>query len=279
MRVLVYSQFRLLGESLTRYLGECAHVARVKFCHRAERLVDGVIEIDADVVLFDMTNERAVDEARAVGAACPQVRLVALGIPEVSDKVIACADAGFTGYIPNRVSLDELVQAMDQALQGGLVCNPQIAGSLLREVWKRRSNKTDRGSVELLTARESDVLALVARGDLRVADQPTLERRGRRRCMPTCRIRMVWHRKRDGSIEWSFREGYHCLLLWPALILVLPSQIEAGKRLYLWSGPILLRHWWAECSGGHFENRRCESARARLLAVPAAWRIPYALPR
>ena len=162
--MLVYSQFRLLGESLTRYLGECAHVARVKFCHRAERLVDGVIEIDADVVLFDMTNERAVDEARAVGAACPQVRLVALGIPEVSDKVIACADAGFTGYIPNRVSLDELVQAMDQALQGGLVCNPQIAGSLLREVWKRRSNKTDRGSVELLTARESDVLALVARG-------------------------------------------------------------------------------------------------------------------
>lgn len=164
MRVMVYSHIRLFGQSLADCLSTHKEISEVQVCHQGGSLVDDVLRFTPDVILIDMKCERAAEEAHCVREGFPEACLLALAIPETANEVISCADAGFAGYIPYTASLDELCAIMSDAHEGGFVCNPEIAGSLFREVQRRRPQLKDTEACESLTRRESEVLGLVAKG-------------------------------------------------------------------------------------------------------------------
>ena len=153
----------LFGEALTTSLGEFDEIEVVGTCHAADSVADEVLELGPDLVLFDVTGEQSLSEARCVAQACPTTRMIALALPEVPKEVIACADAGFTAYVPRHASIDELRGLMRMALRGEASCHPHVVACLLSELRQRRGlhEPTDSGP---LTKRELDVLRLVSRG-------------------------------------------------------------------------------------------------------------------
>ena len=162
MRVWVYSHIRLFGESLADCLVACEKIAEVRVCHRGENLPDDTLRFTPDVVLIDMTGEGATEKVRCVKEVCPELCMLGLAIPETTEHVIACADAGLDGYVPYQASLDELCVIVSHARKGEFACHPKIASSLFREVRRRRSRYGDTDAP--LTHRESEVLGLVAKG-------------------------------------------------------------------------------------------------------------------
>ena len=163
MRVVVYTQVLLFGESLVDWLKTHDDVEAWS-CHSARSLVDEVHQHAADLVLFDMTGEQALDEGRAVSDSYPSARLLALAVSETAGEVIACADAGFVGYVPCQASLDELWSVMVKALRDECPCSPQIVGSLWRELRRRRPGAGLRSDATSLTHRQRQILSLVAQG-------------------------------------------------------------------------------------------------------------------
>ncbi len=163
MRVIIYSQVRILGEALASCLAEHEGMAEVRYRRRIESVASCALEHGSEVILFDVSGSAAFDEARALRQKCPAPRLVALAIPETTAMVIACADAGFSGYVSREASLEVLVDGMQRALRGECACDPKIAGRLLREVG-RRAAVAETESMDPLTRRENDVLGLVAQG-------------------------------------------------------------------------------------------------------------------
>jgi DNA-binding NarL/FixJ family response regulator len=128
-----------------------------------DELAARVGELDPDLVLFDVNSERLLLEARAFADAFPAVRLLALAMAEIPREVIACAEAGFSGYVARETSLDDLPTILQMALRGEVSCHPTITSSLLHEIRRRRHGpESSRG--EPLTRRECEVLRLVARG-------------------------------------------------------------------------------------------------------------------
>jgi DNA-binding NarL/FixJ family response regulator len=115
----------------------------------------------ADVVLIDVSAGFDPEEVRAVVAEQPAVRLIAFGLREQRDDVIRCGRAGFAAYVPRDASLEILRGAMAAAVAGRLTCSPEIACSLLRELFRSPAVPPTEANNNDLTRREGDVLRLL----------------------------------------------------------------------------------------------------------------------
>ncbi|MHA7132153.1 LuxR C-terminal-related transcriptional regulator [Oerskovia turbata] len=120
-------------------------------------------ELAPDVVLMDLrmpvldgvgaTTEILAPVARAAEARRP--RVVVLTTYETDTDILRAVEAGATGYLLKDTPRDVLVAGVRAAARGETVLAPTVATRLVTSV---------RGAGERLTAREAEVLALVARG-------------------------------------------------------------------------------------------------------------------
>ena len=163
MKVLIYSSVRLFSQSLATSLESKENIEQVNVCYEVANLMPDVKKTCADIVLVDMLNPQALLEVRHFTERYPNIRLLALGIPETPNQVIACADAGFVGYVPISASIEMLCSSMQLALEGACYCHPTVAASLMKEVGRRRVQSHPLQADEL-TERESQVLAFAGRG-------------------------------------------------------------------------------------------------------------------
>jgi DNA-binding NarL/FixJ family response regulator len=164
MRVLVFSPVRVFGECVAAALQPCAEIERAVAARAVADLPARCVELPADIVLFDVTGERALGEARMLVSARPDTPVLALAVPELAEHVLACADVGLVGYVPREASVTELVALMQMALRGECACSPRITGELFRELCRRQGNCEGALPDPPLTARETEVLRLVGRG-------------------------------------------------------------------------------------------------------------------
>lgn len=163
MHLVIFTPIRLFSEALATSLNELPEITDVASCEAPDQVAQIASEVKPDLVLFDVTHDEDLAQARGVAESCPGVTMIALALPELAKDVIACADAGFTAYIPRHASIDELRGLMRMALRGEVGCHPKVVACLLKEL-RRRSGFHDSHEAEPLTARESEVLHLVGRG-------------------------------------------------------------------------------------------------------------------
>jgi DNA-binding NarL/FixJ family response regulator len=108
-----------------------------------------------DVVLMDLRMPRTdgLEATRAIVAAHPDARIVALTSYEGDADIYRALDAGARGYLLKDMLGIEVIQAIRTVVSGKRVIPPEIAGRLAE--YTPRVN---------LTPRELEVLRLVARG-------------------------------------------------------------------------------------------------------------------
>ena len=123
-----------------------------------------VVETDPDVVLLDVHLPDGGGQAVIAGVSPerPGVRFLALSVSDAAEDVIAVVRAGARGYVTKTISGDELTDAIHRVADGDAVFSPRLAGFVLDAF----SSGEPIGDAELdeLTAREREVLRLIARG-------------------------------------------------------------------------------------------------------------------
>lgn len=120
-----------------------------------------VLEHAVDVVLMDlsMPGTDGLAATRQVVAAAPDVRVVVLTSFAESERIVAALDAGAVGYLLKDAEPDDVVRAVRDAAAGHSPLSPRAATALLPQ---RRAETA--GPADRLSAREREVLALVAAG-------------------------------------------------------------------------------------------------------------------
>jgi len=93
----------------------------------------------------------------------PDVRFLALSVSDDPDDVISLVRAGARGYVTKHISADELVDAVNRVAAGDAVFSPRLAGFVLDAFAGSLPLPSD-PELDQLTARERDVLRLIARG-------------------------------------------------------------------------------------------------------------------
>ena len=121
-------------------------------------------ELDPDVVLLDVHLPDGSGDAiiNAVAADRPGVRFLALSVSDAAEDVIAVIRAGARGYVTKTISGPELAAAIERVATGDAVFSPRLAGFVLDAF--RPGEVAGDAELDELTAREREVLQLIARG-------------------------------------------------------------------------------------------------------------------
>ncbi len=114
-----------------------------------------------DIALIDveLPGMSGIALARAIAERFPKTRVLILSAYDDSAYVIGALEAGVAGYLLKTSSARELADAVRTAAGGALVLDEAISRRLTRR-WRAGPGRTP----PALTARESDVLRLLARG-------------------------------------------------------------------------------------------------------------------
>ena len=95
----------------------------------------------------------------------PRLKVLALTRNDRKDCVLRLVQAGATGYLLKTVTTDELVSAVRAVVDGGRVLQPKTLEVVLKDYVQRVGETHPRRAADELTAREREVLKLVAEGN------------------------------------------------------------------------------------------------------------------
>jgi RNA polymerase sigma factor (sigma-70 family) len=127
--------------------------------------IELIRERTPDVVLVDVHmpdgGGRAVIEA--VAQTNPDVRFLAISVSDAAEDVISVIRAGARGYVTKTISGAELADAIQRVADGDAVFSPRLAGFVL-DAFAGTETRTIDPELDQLTAREREVLRLIARG-------------------------------------------------------------------------------------------------------------------
>jgi DNA-binding NarL/FixJ family response regulator len=119
-----------------------------------------------DVVVLDLhiPAPGGVEVTAALMRQNPAVRVLVLSASAEQADVLAAVKAGATGYLVKSASREELLVAIGRVASGDPVFTPGLAGMVLGEFQRISDEPTTDGEKTQLTARETEILKLVAKG-------------------------------------------------------------------------------------------------------------------
>jgi DNA-binding NarL/FixJ family response regulator len=162
IRVLIVDDHEVVRRGLHGFLDLLDDIAVVG---EAADGVEAIAQVDAlspDVVLMDllMPNMDGLSAIGAIRQTHPETEIVALTSFIEEDKVTTALEAGATGYLLKDAGAEDVAKAIRAAYAGEVHLDPQVARVLAQRLRARKQEPP----VERLTAREMDVLRLVAAG-------------------------------------------------------------------------------------------------------------------
>jgi len=117
------------------------------------------------VVLIDvhMPEGGGIAVVEGVTGTHPDVKFLALSVSDQAEDVIAMIRAGARGYVTKTIEPADLADAIRRIDSGDAVFSPRLAGFVLDAFAGALPSEED-PELDQLTAREKDVLRLIARG-------------------------------------------------------------------------------------------------------------------
>jgi two-component system, NarL family, response regulator LiaR len=162
IRVLIADDHAVVRQGLRTFLELQEDVEVVADVADGEAALAAAAQHDPDVVLMDlvMPGMGGVEAIQQLREAQPAARVLVLTSFLDDEKLFPAVRAGAAGYLLKDVQPEELVRAIRTVADGEALLHPAVAARLMEEV-----SETPRPSAEeALTARERDVLELIARG-------------------------------------------------------------------------------------------------------------------
>jgi len=123
-------------------------------------------ELRPDVVIMDVNMPSLCGPlaTRQLLAKCPHTKVVALSANSDRQSITAMLAAGASAYLLKSCGVEELIHAIDAVMSGRSYISAEIS-SIVIEGYLRDPDIAARHSSSLLTAREREVLQLLAEGN------------------------------------------------------------------------------------------------------------------
>jgi DNA-binding NarL/FixJ family response regulator len=127
-------------------------------------VLNNIDKSEPDLVLMDidMPNVNGIAGVTIIRTKYPNLKILMQTVFEDDEKLFACIRAGADGYILKKTQPLELLDAINEALEGGAPMTPSIARQVLRFVGSTENKQKSEDFK--LTARETEILSLLVQG-------------------------------------------------------------------------------------------------------------------
>jgi DNA-binding NarL/FixJ family response regulator len=165
IRVFIADDNRLLREGLASMIEEIDDMTIVGMAATGIQALDQIKQLVPDVALVDigMPDKDGLDVTMALHKDLPAVKVIILGMPDLTDEIMTCIEAGAEGYVLKEATFDYLVESIRSVQQGESFCSPRMAASLFSRVAELSRERIPESSVKL-TPREVEVISKIAKG-------------------------------------------------------------------------------------------------------------------
>jgi DNA-binding NarL/FixJ family response regulator len=178
IRVLIADDQALFRRGLYVVLGTEENIEVVAEAEDGEQAIVKAEEMAPDVVLMDVRMPRVngIEAASRIRETLPSTKILMLTVSDEEDDLYEAIKAGANGYLLKEISVEEVASAIRAVVQGQSLISPSMASKLLNEfnsLSRQAADRREQLPAPVLTARELEVLKLVARGmsNRDVADQ------------------------------------------------------------------------------------------------------------
>jgi DNA-binding NarL/FixJ family response regulator len=165
IRVLVVDDHDLFRTGLSSLLSAEPEIDVVAQASGGRAGIRRAGEMEPDVVLMDlrMADLDGVEATRTIVERHPSTRVIVMTVLSEDEDVEAAVQAGACGFLAKDTPTDEVVAAIRAAAHGAAWLSPRAAEVVLGRV-RQAGPEPDPGRIEHLSARELEVLRLIARG-------------------------------------------------------------------------------------------------------------------
>ncbi|HYU33002.1 MAG TPA: response regulator transcription factor [Thermoanaerobaculia bacterium] len=162
VRVLIVDDHFVVRKGVCALLAGAADITVVGEADDGRQAVEEAGRCDPQVILMDLQlpEVNGVEAIRKILAVRPEVGIVVLTGTEVEADVLTAISAGALGYLAKTSRREDFLEAIRQVSRGEAWLPPRLTRKLLTYLKLQPAY----GTRELLTDRENEVLALLARG-------------------------------------------------------------------------------------------------------------------
>ncbi|MBN2001255.1 response regulator transcription factor [candidate division KSB1 bacterium] len=168
IQIFIADDNGLLREGLVSMMEEQEDIVVIGQAPSGREALEDIKSVRPEVALIDigMPDKDGIELTRILRQDAPEVKVIILGMIDLTDEIMQCIEAGAAGYVLKETSFDHLVKVIRSVHRGEAFCSPQMAASLftrIAELANERMPKIPPGSVKL-TARELEVITLISEG-------------------------------------------------------------------------------------------------------------------
>ena len=169
VRVLLVDDQRVVREGLSMLVSLLPGIEVIGTAADGEDAFTMVLEQRPDVVLMDLRMPRCdgIEATRRLRDAAPGTRVIALTTYADDASVLAAIRAGARGFLTKDAGADEIQEAIEAVARGEAALDPAVQHHVVAALSESDGAGGGGGEAPLpdgLTAREAEVLALIAHG-------------------------------------------------------------------------------------------------------------------
>jgi DNA-binding NarL/FixJ family response regulator len=134
-------------------------------------------KLKPDLILMDVTMPGCdgLEATQRIKKELPEITIVMLTVRDEDEKLFQAICNGAQGYLLKNIRSKEMLELLRGSVRGEAAITPALGGRMLEEFRRisKQGNQEPREKTEALTAREQEILRLVAVGatNLEIADK------------------------------------------------------------------------------------------------------------
>ncbi len=164
IQILIVDDHEVVRDGLAVMLARQEDFSVVGEARNGLEAVEKALELRPDVVLMDlrMPELSGVDAMRRIKDEVADLKFLVLTTYDTDEYIFDAIEAGAKGYLLKDASREELFQAVRAVHRGESLVEPGVASRLLDRLAQLSRQATQTSSNDVLSARETEVLKLMA---------------------------------------------------------------------------------------------------------------------
>jgi two-component system response regulator NreC len=165
IKILIADDHKILRQGIRSLLAPQPDFEVVGETADGPETLKETFKLKPDVVLMDigMPNLNGFEATRQIKKNLPEVKVLILTMYQDDEYVLQALHSGASGYVLKDVAVEELVTAIRAVNNDQYYLSPSISHTVI-DAYLRKTEKGEKEPLELLTAREREIVQLIAEG-------------------------------------------------------------------------------------------------------------------